>query len=93
MAILDTFIKQPADVQDYDIVFQDYLNALSDTGLSVSVYADAGLVILAAVLNNGIVKVWTSGGTDKTTYKITATLVTTGGRTNQQEIRVKVKEF
>jgi hypothetical protein len=51
------------------------------------------LTIDLVVLTNGVVKVWTSGGTDGVTYKITATLTTVGGRTKQAEIRVKVKEY
>jgi hypothetical protein len=40
-----------------------------------------------------VAKVYTSGGTDGVTYKITATVTTTGGRVKQAEIKVKVKEY
>jgi len=48
--------------------------------------------LVSSNLVAGVAKVWLSGGTTGTTYKITATLTTTGGRIKQHEILVKVKE-
>ena len=96
MTILAKFEKQPADVQDFDIDFTEWLTGMSDTAAGpggVTVVADTGLTILAFTLSNGIVKVWTAGGTDGTTYKITATITTAGSRVKQAEIKVKVKEY
>lgn len=90
--ILATFVKQPADVQDYDIDFTDYLTGLSDTGASAEVVADPGITIDSDTLNAGVVKVWVSGGTAGT-YKITATLTTSAGRVKEAEIKLKVKEY
>ena len=61
------------------------------TGFTVE--AEAGLTVLARTLTNGVVKVWVGGGTDGTTYKITATVTTQGNRVKQAEIKVKVKEY
>ena len=96
MTILAKFEKQPADVQDFDIDFNDWLTGMLDTApgpTGVSVEADPGITLLAFVLSAGVVKVWTSGGVDGTTYKITVTVTTTGGRVKQAEIKVKVKEY
>jgi hypothetical protein len=96
MTILAKFEKQPADVQDFDINFSEWLAALADTApgpLGLAVVSDVGITILVTRLLDGIVKVWTSGGTNGTTYKITATVITEGGRTKQAEIKVKVKEY
>ena len=96
MTILAKFEKQPADVQDFDIDFTEWLTGMVDTApgpSGVEVVAEAGLTILGCVLNNGVVKVWTSGGTDGTTYKITVTVTTEGNRVKQAEIKVKVKEY
>lgn len=96
MSILAKFEKQPADVQDFDIDFNEWLTGMGDTAPGPSgatVVADAGLTIASFSLTDGVVKVWTSGGADSVTYKITATLVTVGGRTKQAEIRIKVKEY
>ena len=95
MSILERFTKQPADRQDYDISFVDWLAALGDTALSVVVTTDAGITQSSpAVLFGGLVKVWLSGGLDGQTYKVTITLTTasTPGRIKQVEITVKVKE-
>ena len=96
MTILAKFEKQPADVQDFDIDFSDWLTGMLDAApgpTGVSVEADAGITVIVFVLNAGVVKVWTSGGVDGATYKITATVTTEGGRTKQAEIKVKVKEY
>jgi alkylation response protein AidB-like acyl-CoA dehydrogenase len=96
MSILAKFEKQPADEQDFDIDYGEWLAGMGDTAPGpggVTVYADTGITVLAYVLTDGVVKVWTSGGTDGTTYKITATVTTQGGRVKQAEIKVKVKEY
>lgn len=93
MPILKTFTKQPVDVQDYDITCVTWLAALADTPLSVVATAPTGITQpIAATVTNGIVKVWAAGGTDGVDYKYTITLVTTGGRTKQFEIKIKVRE-
>lgn len=96
MTILAKFEKQPADVQDFDIDYGEWLDGMNDiapgpTGLVV--VAETGLTITASTLTDGRVKIWTSGGIDGTTYKITATVTTDGGRVKQAEIKVKVKEY
>lgn len=92
MTVLARFQKQPADQQDYDIDFTDYLAALADEGESVFTTVEPGITLLANSLNNGVVKVWLAGGTDGQTYKVTVTLTTKGGRVKQAEIKIKVKE-
>lgn len=92
MTILNTFTKQPAEVQDYDLVFTDWLAALGDTALSADVQVPTGITLDSSVLADGVVKVFLSGGTHGQKYKVTVTLTTTGGRTKQDEIVIKVKE-
>lgn len=95
MAILAKFEKQPADTQDYDISFVDWLAGLNDTASSVIVTTDTGITQSSpATVNGGVVKVWLSGGTSGTSYKVTATLTTanTPPRVKQAEIIVKVRE-
>lgn len=96
MTILATFVKQPADRQDFDIDYTEWLAGLADTapgptGLVVTV--DAGITVLASTLNAGVAKVWLSGGTDGASYKVTTTVTTVGNRVKQAEIKVKVKEY
>lgn len=93
MAILEKFEKQPADVQDFDISYVDWLADMADTAVSSVVTTDPGIVLDSHSLTNGVVKVWLSGGTSGVSYKVTATLTTTAGRVKQSEIVVKVREY
>ena len=92
MPILETFQKQPADVQDYDIDFTKWLAGFSDTGMSLVVQVDTGITLTSQEFANGVAKVWLSGGSSGTSYKVTARLSTVGGRVKEVEIRIKVKE-
>jgi len=91
--IMDKFDKQPDEVQDYDIDFNEYLTAMADTGASHTVTADTGITLDSSTLTAGVVKVWLSGGSHRTNYKITVTLTTTGGRIKQHEILIRVREI
>jgi hypothetical protein len=96
MAILAKFEKQPADTQDFDIDYTDWLAGLGDTAsgpTGAAITVDTGITMQASSLINGVVKVWLTGGTSGTTYKITCTLTTAGGRIKQAEIQVKVKDY
>jgi hypothetical protein len=93
MKILGKFIKQPVEVQDYDVDFNEYLTGHSDTAATANVVADAGLTIMTSTLSGGVVKVFLSGGVDGVDYKVSATITTTGGRVKQGDFVVKVREF
>lgn len=92
MSILGKFTKQPVEVQDYDIDFTGYLEFHNDAALSHTAAVETGLTLLSSTLTDGVVKVFVSGGTDGTTYKVSATITTQGGRVKQGDILVKVKE-
>lgn len=92
MAILGKFTKQPGESQDYDISFVEWLAALSDTAQSMSVIVDTGITLGVTQLSNGVVKVWLSGGTTGTKYKVTVTITTAAGRVKEDEIVISVKE-
>jgi len=92
MPILAKFEKQPADIQDYDISFVEWLEGYQDAGASQVTAVKPGITLMASALLSGVVKVWLSGGLNGTSYKVTTTLATTGGRVKQAEIVIKVKE-
>jgi hypothetical protein len=95
MATLEKFTKQPADIQDYDIDFGDWLAEFddSDTLASFTATAETGITLdPTATRSANVVKVWVTGGTTGTTYKVTVTGTTTLGRVKQVEISIKVKE-
>ena len=88
--------KQPAERQDYDVDFTDWLadngsDTLS-TGTPPVVTAETGITLAATGVSGGIVKVWLSGGTAGHAYKITVTGTTVGGRIRQVEFVVQVQE-
>jgi len=88
---LQKFTKQPNDVLDYDVDFSDWMVS-GDEVDGVTVSADAGVTVDSYAFTDEIVKVWLSGGTDGETYKITVLATTEGGRSKEQEFRIKVKE-
>lgn len=91
--ILDTYTKQPAEVLDYDIDYTDWLET-GDTIASKTVTAETGLTVDSSAIWGASkkVKVWISGGTNGTTYKVTVTIVTVAGCTKEDEFRMKIKE-
>lgn len=90
MSFLKKFSKLPDDVQDYDIEFADWLDFLSDSGVSVQTEVPDGLQLLASTLIGSRVKVWVSGGTAGELYPVTSTLTTQDGRVKQVSIGILV---
>lgn len=95
MSTLQTFDKQPSEVQDYDVDFSQWLAALADTAVSATVTADTGITINSFAVNTGygLVKVWASGGTDGNKYKVTVRLTTSAGRLKEADITIRVREL
>lgn len=96
MPVLGSFVKQPNDIQDFDVDFAEYLAGFDPVDTLVgspTVTADAGVTLSPPASRNGsVVKVWVAGGTSGTTYKVTILCQTTGGRRKEVEFKVKVKE-
>ncbi len=92
--ILDTYTKQPAEVLDYDIDYTDWLEA-GDIIVGKTVTVDTGLNIDSSSIFGASlkVKVWLSGGTHGTTYKVTVTITTLLGMVKQDEFKIRVKEY
>ena len=91
--ILGTFIKQPADITDYDVEYQEWLPAgdsLFDTQVTVS---PDTITIQAARVVDQRVNIWLEGGEIGTTYKFTVNTTTAAGRVRQDEFRVKIKDY
>ena len=90
--ILGTFIKQPSDTMDYDIDYTDWLTT-GDNVSSVVITTETGITVDSSFINDPRVKIWLSGGTAGTTYKVTCTMTSADGRIRQDEFKVKVREF
>lgn len=96
---LKTFIKQPADVEVYEIDWAaKYLAGAGDTaGNLLAITADAGITVTPEVsigqpVSTGVLRVRVSGGTSGSSYKVTARLGTAGGREKEADILVQVVE-
>lgn len=94
MAILGTFTKQPAEVLDYDISFDEFL-PVGDTISSISATSDVGLTLVANAAIDGArgVKQWISGGTHGVTYRVQVQITSGDGRVKEAEFKIKVKEY
>lgn len=99
--ILDRKEKQPAEVKDYPIDYSEWLAEITagDTIASASAEAvcttdatDTALVVNSVSTAATGLAVWLSGGTDGQTYKVTVTVNTVGGRIDQSEFIVKLKD-
>lgn len=91
--ILGNFTKQPVDVVDYDVDYSEWLTTGDNVQSTEVTVTPTGLTIESVFVNDPRIKVWCSGGTDGTTYKLTLTTTTADGRVKQDEFRVKVKEI
>lgn len=92
--ILETFIKQPNEVQDYDIDFNEYLTSMGGDSITAHVIPlVGGLDIITSTVVNGVVKVFIGGGTAGQKYVVTVRVNTSGGRVREAEIAIKVREY
>lgn len=92
MALLDTFEKQPAEIQDYDVDFSPWLQRLGDAAVSHNVSAPAGITVASSTLQDGRVKVWLREGIHGSNYKVTIRIGTAAGRVKEAEIAIRVRE-
>jgi hypothetical protein len=97
--LLATLTKQPTDRFDYDFSYKEWLvKADNLESTIVTVLPDdsnvlGGLQIETVIIMDPILKLWISGGKDRTTYKITLTSTTTDGRVRQDEMKLKIKDI
>lgn len=90
MTVIATYTQQPADRLDYDIPYELAAgDSLSSVSVSVS---PAGLTVTGLIVGSNV-KLWVSGGTAGTAYKIEVTASSTLGRTKQVEVKMRIKEY
>lgn len=98
------FVKDPSEDLDYEFDFAGYTNGVSgastdylqsgETIESFEVEADSdGITVGNSFLikDDTCVQVWLSGGTNSSSYRVTATIVTSMARTAERSIRVRVQ--
>lgn len=92
MAILKEWVKQPSDIQDYQVDFTSWLTGLSDTALSYVVTVETGITKVSDSRTAGVVTVRLSGGLHENNYKVTVQLTSLAGLVKEVEILIKVRE-
>jgi hypothetical protein len=91
---MNTYYKQPADKLDYDVTFENWLpDGDTVTTVEISVQGD-GFLLVDQYANDGkTVKVWLSGGTNGSTYKVTVKVSTINARIKETEFKIRIKEL
>lgn len=87
-----TIIKDPDAVLDYTIDWSLWLDAIGDTLVSASVETATGITCDSSSVVGKTVVMWLSGGSEGQTHQVTCRVVTTGGRTDDRSIFVKILE-
>lgn len=87
-----TAIKDPNAELDYVMDWSEWLTDISDTLASSDWTAETGITIESDSNTTTRTTVWLSGGTANETYRVTNRIVTTGGRTDDRSILIRVVE-
>lgn len=89
---LGNFTKQPVEVKDYDIDYSQWMTTGDNVQSVDVVVSPSGLAVDAVFVNDPRAKIWLSGGTDGTQYKLTVTMTSADGRVKQDEFKIRVKD-
>jgi len=95
---LGTVTQQPAERLSYTFDYSEYLtdgdNIQTSVGLAENLSVGSNdLLVEAVTVLDPRVRFWITGGTAGQRYKVTITSDTADGRTLQDELVVKVKEY
>ena len=85
---IPTYSKDPDETLDYIVNWATHLG--SDTISSSSWDAETGVTVDSDTNTTTTATVWLSGGTLGEFYLVTNTIVTDGGRTLEQSIRIRM---
>ena len=84
-------LKDPSAVLDYAFDWTDWL-AAAETITYHTITADTGITVDSSTESDGKIIVWLSGGTAGINYKVACKIVTSGGRTDERTLWIKVVE-
>jgi hypothetical protein len=96
--ILATYEKQPAEYKDYDIDYSQWLTPADDvintvTATVTSATQTSPTLAVNLIQNTVYVtKLWVTGGTVNTKYKITVRMTSDGGRIDESELIFNIKD-
>lgn len=88
---MTTFLKDPAEVLDYEFEWSDYL-ADGETIVSYTVTVPAGITKNSDGRVGSKVTAWLSGGSEGVRYEIDCTIVTSEGRTAERSMQIRVQD-
>lgn len=91
VAILGKRTKQPDEILDYDVNYDEWFSNRTDTPASYTVDAETGITLVSDDLAGNVVRVVLGGGTAGESYKITVLLTTSDGIVKEADFVVKVK--
>ncbi|WP_042776620.1 hypothetical protein [Sinorhizobium fredii] len=92
MALTWPAVKDPNEVKDYSLDWSDLLGADTISSSTWTVSEGSGLVVDSSSNTTTATTVWLSAGTDVTNYSLLNRVVTAGGRTYDQTVRLKVRD-
>jgi len=87
-----TIAKDPNAVLDYSWDWTDWLAPMTDAISSFTVLASSGLTVVSSAVDAGIVSAFLSGGVLGAVETATCRIVTTGGRTDDRTIYLRIVE-
>lgn len=90
---LATINKQPMERFSYTVSYEEALTIGDNVESATATVSPTGLTVDNVGVYDPRVKLWVSGGTAGTSYKVTLTVNTADGRTFQDELIFKIKEL
>jgi hypothetical protein len=83
--------KDPDEVKDYILDWTDELDGDTISGMPTWVGVPAGITMEDESNTTTTHTIWLSGGTAGESYVFTSRVVTAGGRTCDQRLRIKIR--
>lgn len=88
--VCKTFIKDPQATTDYSIDWTAPLQAAGDTIATTAWTTDPGIAVAKSTYVGYVTTAFISGGTEGSSYSVTNTITTVGGRTLAQNFIIRV---
>ena len=92
MAITWQRSKDPDDILDYDLSWEDQMTADTDTIVTSTWIVPDGITMNSDMMTTLQTKIWLSGGTAGQTYTLLNRVTTAGGRTLDQSVKLNMRE-
>ena len=90
---LATINKQPVERFSYTVSYEEALTIGDNVESATATVSPTGLTVDNVGVYDPRVKLWVSGGTAGTSYKVSLTVNTADGRTFQDELIFRIKEL